>query len=381
MFFSIFSLQNDCTKEVLPLLKLFKKYSQLKNDCVRRIFSDPILYIKNRINCSLLIFFRKRFPFYFPKYFLSPRPFSVIYLLQSIERDKSMTQYKTGLFCALGGYILWGVLPIYWKLLGQVGAYEILAHRLIWSFVFMVGLLTLSKLWPKTKELLHEFWTDKKKGLLMISASLLITVNWLVFIWAVTHDRIVESSFGYYINPLVSVCLGLLLFKEKLTKLKWISMGIAMIGISYMTYELGRLPFISLTLALTFAFYGAVKKKLSMNPFISITLETFLSLPLAFYFATTPLENHELMFLGNSSTLTYLLIGAGAVTALPLVLFSAGANRLPLNVLGFCQYLSPTISLLIAVTLYGEPFQEKEIISFSFIWVALVLFTYSDYRH
>lgn len=291
-----------------------------------------------------------------------------------------MKERNLGMAAAIGCYVLWGILPIYWKQLeGAAGAYEILAHRMIWSFVFMTFVLYGGKLFPKFRATVQELWENKGKGLLMLAASALITVNWLIFIWAVNHDRIVESSFGYYINPLFSVMLGIVFFGERLSAGKWAAMAVAFAGISYMTWQMGQLPLIAVGLALSFGLYGAAKKQLCLNPFISLTLETLLALPVAFWFALMPMEGMTPQFGNGNVSVMALLMGAGVVTALPLLLFSMGANRLPLNVLGFCQYLSPSLSLAVAVFLYGEPFTAVEGISFSFIWAALVLFTAADW--
>ncbi|WP_297011513.1 EamA family transporter RarD [uncultured Dialister sp.] len=287
---------------------------------------------------------------------------------------------RKGLWAAIACYIIWGVLPLYWKLLSGAGAYEILAHRIIWSFVFMTVLLLFLGMGPLFRDTVKSLCTHRIKGVLMIAASFLITANWCIFIWAVTHDHIVDSSFGYYINPLVNVFLGVLLFHEKLSKLKWLSIIIALIGIIGMSVELGRLPLVSVSLAFTFALYGAAKKKLHINPFVSITLETLLVLPLALWYAGSLYLSGEGHFLVGNAAMNWLFIGAGIVTATPLVLFSSGANNLPLNVLGFCQYLSPSLSLLLGIFLYHEPFNVVQIIGFSVIWISLVLFTISDFR-
>lgn len=291
-----------------------------------------------------------------------------------------MTEYKKGLLAALACYILWGVLPLYWKLLEGTDAYEILAHRIIWSFVFMALLLAALGMGSLFRNTIKDLCSHSLKGALMVSASLLITANWCIFIWAVTHDHIVDSSFGYYINPLVSVLLGVFLFHEKLSKLKWASIVIAFLGITGMSIELGRLPLISVGLALTFALYGAAKKKLHINPFISITLETLLVLPWALGYALWLYVAGEGHFLAGSPATDGLLMGAGIVTAAPLVLFSTGANHLPLNVLGFCQYLSPSLSLLLGIFLYHEPFSTVQLAGFATIWTALLIFSISDFR-
>lgn len=287
---------------------------------------------------------------------------------------------RKGLWAAIACYIIWGILPLYWKLLSKAGAYEILAHRIIWSFVFMTVLLLFLGMGPLFRDTVKSLCTHRVKGALMIAASFLITANWCIFIWAVTHDHIVDSSFGYYINPLVNVFLGVLLFHEKLSKLKWFSIIIALIGIIGMSVELGRLPLVSVSLAFTFALYGAAKKKLHINPFVSITLETLLVLPLALWYAGSLYLSGEGHFLVGNAAMNWLFIGAGIVTATPLVLFSSGANNLPLNVLGFCQYLSPSLSLLLGIFLYHEPFNVVQITGFSVIWISLVLFTISDFR-
>lgn len=287
---------------------------------------------------------------------------------------------RKGLWAAIACYIIWGVLPLYWKLLSGAGAYEILAHRIIWSFVFMTVLLLFLGMGPLFRDTVKSLCTHRIKGVLMIAASFLITANWCIFIWAVTHDHIVDSSFGYYINPLVNVFLGVLLFHERLSKLKWFSIIIALIGIIGMSVELGRLPLVSVSLAFTFALYGAAKKKLHINPFVSITLETLLVLPLALWYAGSLYLSGEGHFLVGNAAMNWLFIGAGIVTAIPLVLFSTGANNLPLNVLGFCQYLSPSLSLLLGIFLYHEPFTTVQLAGFSTIWISLVLFTISDFR-
>lgn len=291
-----------------------------------------------------------------------------------------MQNRKKGLLAALVCYCLWGILPLYWKLLESASAYEILAHRIIWSLLFMIILLALFRMGGIFRDTVKDLIFHRLRGALMIAASFLITANWCIFIWAVTHDHIVDSSFGYYINPLVNVFLGVLLFHEKLSKLKWLSIIIALIGIIGMSVELGRLPLVSVSLAFTFALYGAAKKKLHINPFVSITLETLLVLPLALWYAGSLYLSGEGHFLVGNATMNWLFIGAGIVTATPLVLFSAGANNLPLNVLGFCQYLSPSLSLLLGIFLYHEPFTTVQLAGFSTIWISLVLFTISDFR-
>ena len=291
-----------------------------------------------------------------------------------------MQNRKKGLLAALVCYCLWGILPLYWKLLESASAYEILAHRIIWSLLFMIILLALFRMGGIFRDTVKDLISHRLRGALMIAASFLITANWCIFIWAVTHDHIVDSSFGYYINPLVNVFLGVLLFHERLSKLKWLSIIIALIGIIGMSVELGRLPLVSVSLAFTFALYGAAKKKLHINPFVSITLETLLVMPLALWYVMNLYLSGEGHFLMGNAAMNWLFVGAGIVTAIPLVLFSTGANNLPLNVLGFCQYLSPSLSLLLGIFLYHEPFSTVQLAGFATIWTALLLFSLSDFR-
>ena len=291
-----------------------------------------------------------------------------------------MKKRNLGLTAAVGSYLLWGLLPVYWKQLSAVSAYEILSHRIIWSFFFMLMILSfmgrMVSFWEECKRL----WADKSRGTLLALASFLITANWCIFIWAVTNRHVVDTSVGYYMNPLVSVLLGVVCFYERLSKMKWFSIAVAAAGISVMTWELGRFPLIAVGLASTFALYGAVKKKLNLDAFYSITLETFFVLPFALAYVLSLGNDGIGHFTVDDLRTAVFLIGAGAVTATPLVLYSIGANDLPLNVLGFCQYISPSITLLLGIFLFGEPFTRAQLSAFSFIWSALAVFTIADWR-
>ena len=291
-----------------------------------------------------------------------------------------MSERTTGFLATISCFLLWGALPIYWKLLEGVGAYEILAHRIIWSFFVMIPVLIVLRKIDLFKSTVRELIHNKKKGLLQIASCLLICANWCIFIWAVTNDHIVDSSFGYYINPLMSVFLGVLIFHERLSRLKWFAIAIAACGILWMSFRLGHMPYISLGVALTFSLYGAAKKGLHISPFVSITLEAFLVLPIFLGYVIYLGETGTGHFLIGNTVYTVCLIGAGVVSALPLVLFSVGANHLPLNVLGFCQYISPTISLLIGIFLYNEPFNATQMTGFGVIWLSIIIFTISDIR-
>lgn len=280
---------------------------------------------------------------------------------------------------ALSTYLIWGVLPLYWNLLARAEANEILAHRIIWSFVFMVVVLMVTKRWQSFKEDCRALWQDKKRGAILLLAAFTISLNWLTYIWAVNHGHVIDTSIGYYINPLMSVLFGIVFFRERISGLKKISLLLAAIGIVLMTYQLGKLPWVAVVLAVSFSVYGALKKQLHLNPFSSITLETLLMVPFAVPYIgmliMMSLANH---FSLATPDLALYLMGTGVVTAVPLVLFSYGANLLPLNVLGFFQYISPTIGLLLGIFFFHETFGMAQISALGFVWVAIVLFTVAE---
>lgn len=285
---------------------------------------------------------------------------------------------RTGMMAALSTYLIWGILPLYWNLLARAEANEILAHRIVWSFFFMVIVLIVTKRWQSFKEDCRALWQDKKRGLILLLAAFIISLNWLTYIWAVNHDHVIDTSIGYYINPLMSVLFGIVFFRERISGLKKISLLLAAIGIVLMTYQLGKLPWVAVVLAVSFSIYGALKKELHLNPFSSITLETLLMMPFAVPYIGMLMASPESHFTLATPDLALLLMGTGVVTAVPLVLFSYGANLLPLNVLGFFQYLSPTIGLLLGIFFFHESFGMAQISALGFVWAAIVLFTVAE---
>ena len=285
--------------------------------------------------------------------------------------------YKAGLMIAIACNSMWGLLPIFWRQLDCVDAYSILAHRIIWSCIlmFIVTLLTQrQRFWADCKLLV----TNRKKGAILLGAALLVSLNWLTYIWAVNHGHVMDTSLGYYINPLFSVLLGVVVFKEYLIPAKWISIAIAAIGILVMTFFYGSFPWVSIALFTTFGIYGALKKKLNINPFSSITLETALVTPLALMYVFFFNDSSLSYFQGPLTPTAWLLMSAGVATSVPLVLFSYGANMLPLNVLGISQYLSPTITFFLSMLVFGESFGMAQMIAFTCIWVAVILFVMSE---
>ena len=285
-----------------------------------------------------------------------------------------------GYMAALSCYVLWGFLSLYWHLLAKAEAYEILAHRILWSVVFMLIVVFSTKRWHVLKTDCRALWQNKKRGALLVTAAIIISLNWLTYIWAINHNHVIDTSIGYYINPLVNVLFGAAIFGETLSAPKRLSITLAVIGISLMTWQIGKLPWVSVALALTFGIYGALKKMLKLDPFTSITLETLLLFPFAFYYVANLTAAGTSHFDPANPTFSLLLSGCGVATAVPLILFSYGANLLPLNVLGFFQYISPSITLLLGIFFFNEPFGITQLFTFGFIWLALLVFSVSEWK-
>ncbi|MCV9879366.1 EamA family transporter RarD [Brenneria izbisi] len=279
-------------------------------------------------------------------------------------------QTRQGIFFALGAYFIWGIAPVYFKLLVHVPPDEILTHRIIWSFFFMLILLTVSRKWRQVRYVCR----NVKHLLLLALTAVLVGGNWLLYIWAVNNNHLLEASLGYFINPLVNVLLGVLFLGERLRRLQWMAVLLAVVGVLVQLWTFGSLPIVALTLAFSFALYGLLRKKIGIDGQTGMLIETLWLLPLAviylFFIADSP-SSH---MIDNPWSLNLLLIAAGMVTTVPLLLFTAAAMRLPLSTLGFFQYLGPTMMFLLAVMLYGEPMGSDKLITFAFIWSALALF-------
>ncbi|EIJ79276.1 RarD protein, DMT superfamily transporter [Bacillus methanolicus PB1] len=289
-----------------------------------------------------------------------------------IKKEKQM-----GVFYAAFSYFLWGILPIYWKLLGHVKAHEILANRVFWSFVFMLAVLLVTNKWNAFTATVYALSANKKQFLALGTASLLISVNWFLYIWAVNNGQMIETSLGYYINPLVSVLLGMIVLKERLTIAQYFSFFLALIGVLIMTLSYGRFPWIALMLAVTFGLYGLAKKLIKVDSAIGLTLETMAVTPLALVYIGILFIQGESSLLNGSLPTDLLLIGAGAATAIPLLYFAKGAQKIQLSMLGFIQYIAPTITLILGIFVYGEQFTKLHLLSFTFIWAALTIYSLS----
>ena len=276
---------------------------------------------------------------------------------------------NTGILYALATYLLWAVLPIYWKQLHHVSAAQLIGHRIIWVFLMLLLVILFTGQWKTFREKL-----DAKTLKAHSLAALLLGTNWLIYVWAVNNGFIVESSLGYFINPLFSVLMGMIFLKEKLRPVQWIPLALATLGVLYLTFAYGRLPWIALGLALTFGFYGLLKKQSSLGSLYGLTLETgIIFIPaLAYLIYTT--STGEGAFLVVDAKTDILLLGAGLTTAVPLLLFAKAVQRIPLTMIGLMQYIAPTGQFLIGILLYKEAFSSSQAIGFGLIWIALLFF-------
>ncbi len=288
-----------------------------------------------------------------------------------------MVDSKKGVLVIVLTYTMWGFMPIFWKQLSHVPADEVLAARIIWSFLLTLGFILLfnggGQLWLDLKEL----WSSKKQFFLLMLASFLISINWFLYVFAVSHDRIVETSLGYYINPLISMLLGAIFLKEKLSPAIKIAFLLAATGVLILTISFGSLPLLALGMAFSFAFYGLIKKTIRLDALRGLAIETLFVFPIAivYYFYLMSVDRISFLEVGLSTDV--FLIASGLVTAFPLLLFAIGAPLIPMYMIGFLQYIAPSLMLLIGVFIYGEAFDTVNIISFSLIWSALILFTSS----
>lgn len=291
-----------------------------------------------------------------------------------------MENYKQGIFFGLAAYVLWGILPVYWKALELVSPSEILSSRFMWSCVFVFLLIIFQKKWLLFTKEVKQVFSNVKTGAAMVAAGITISFNWGTFIWAVNNGHIVETSMGYYINPLVSILFAVVFLRERLDKMQLAAITCAFIGVASMVYSFGKIPWVSLTLAFTFALYGLLKKILPVSALTSIMLETLLITPLALVYEYSLWQQGVSFYASGNLQVIMMLTGAGVVTAIPLLLFTAGARLLPLKIIGFLQYISPTLTLLIGVFVYNEAFTASHLLAFGWIWAALLLFIVSQLR-
>ncbi len=279
-----------------------------------------------------------------------------------------------GVGAGAGAYALWGLLTLYWPLLGPAGAVEILAHRLVWALVVVAVALAIRGRWAWLRSLLHQ----PRALVALAAAGVAISINWGMFIWAVTHQHVVEASLGYYINPLVSVLLGVLVLRERLDGMRWAAVGLAAAGVLWLTVDYGSPPWISLTLALSFGSYGLLKKLATVSSLESMAVETAVVFvpALAYLVWLGPSGAFGSVGLGTD----LLLVSTGLATALPLLLFGMAAARIPLSTVGLLQYITPTLQLLIGVVLFGEPLDSRQLVGFVLVWAALIVLSVATVR-
>lgn len=288
-----------------------------------------------------------------------------------------MNSERKGLLFAFAAYGIWGIFPLYWKLLEHVDSMEVLISRVIWSFIFTTLFILLIRQRKLIIEDLKTLWTNRKLFWSLLAASFVISCNWYLYIFAVTHDHVVDASLGYYINPLITVVFGMIFFNEKLSKIQLFSVFIAVAGVLVLTISYGSIPWLALLIALSFAVYGVLKKKITLDATRGLAIETLFTLPFALVYYIYLMSIHKMTFLHLDWQTDILLILGGVVTAYPLILFAKGAKLLPQYLIGFMQYLTPTIVLILGIALYNEPFSKAQFLSFGIIWVAILLFTAS----
>ncbi|MEZ9710776.1 EamA family transporter RarD [Vibrio breoganii] len=284
---------------------------------------------------------------------------------------------RQGVIFAIMAYTMWGIAPIYFKALSSVPAIEILMHRIIWSFFLLAGLIHFGQGWRSFQEILK----SKTKLVYLITTSLLIGVNWLIFIWAVNSNHMLEASLGYYINPIINVMLGMVFLSERLRPVQWIAVALAFCGVVIELIAFGSIPYISFALACSFGGYGLLRKKVNLDAQTGLFVETLLLLPLAvIYWAFFTNSDTSNMF-NNSWDLNTLLLLAGAITTAPLLCFTGAATRIKLSTLGFFQYIGPSLMFILAITVYGEHFSINKAVTFLFIWAALVVFSFDGIKN
>ena len=289
---------------------------------------------------------------------------------------KPRLQIDTGVLYATGAFVVWGVIPIYWKLLEHVGAVEIVMHRILWTLVFALAALSGWQRLPK----LYAALSHRRSLAALTASAVMIAVNWGLFIWAVTVDRIIETSLGYYINPLVNFVLGAAFLGERLTRIQMIAVGLAMLGVVNQMVTLGYLPWVSLVLAVSFGIYGLIRKTVAVESLEGLTVESIILAPAALAYIVYLTLTKQGAFLQVDLFTDVNLVIAGPLTAIPLLLFAAGARRVRLSTIGFLQYIAPSIALLIAVFLYDEPFTTAHAVTFALIWSALALVSWEALR-
>ena len=304
-------------------------------------------------------------------------------MTDSLERTRGEAaapvrdEQARGFLYGVAAYGLWGIFPLYWPLLAPSSAFEVLAHRICWSLLTMVALLLVLRRTPQLVAIVR----DRRKRSLLLLASAVITLNWGGYIWGVTHGKVVETSLGYFINPLVTVLMGVVILGERLRPAQWVAIGIAFVAVVGLTVEYGRPPWIALLLAFSFGTYGLAKKQANVEAVESLTFETIVLAPFALGFLIWLGATGQAHYLGNGVGHVVLLASTGVVTAIPLLCFGAAAIRVPMTTLGLLQYLAPVLQFALGVTVLHEAMTPMRWVGFALVWLALVIFTVEAVRH
>lgn len=290
------------------------------------------------------------------------------------NQPKSATQQ--GILLAIAAYTLWGIAPVYFKWIAQVPPLEILSHRIIWSFILLLGLVHVHRQWRHFVDIMKH----NTQRLYLLSSAIIIAINWLTYIWAVNNNHMLDASLGYYINPLFNVLLGMIFLGERLRKLQWFAVLLATLGVAVQLVIFGSLPLIALILASSFGVYGLLRKKVAVGALVGLFIETLILVPAALVYLFWLSDSPTSSLLANTWDLNLLLIAAGLVTTLPLICFTSAATKLPLSTLGFFQYIGPCFMFLLAVLVYGEAFTLDKALTFLFIWLALIVFSFDGFK-
>ena len=290
--------------------------------------------------------------------------------------SQAHASHRLGLIYGASAYVLWGFFPLYFALLLPASPVEILSERFVFSLVFMAVVLTATRSWSALAPVVRH----RRQMLLVCCAAVLIAVNWGTYIWAVNNGDVVEASLGYFVNPLVLVVIGVVVLGERLRPLQWTAVGIATLAVAVLTFGYGKLPWIALVLAFSFAGYGLIKKVNAIDPKASLTLETAVASPFALAYLVVLQVSGALVLFHHSTATTALLMGTGVITAVPLLMFGAAANRIPLSTMGLLQYLTPMIQFVIGVWVVDEPMPPARLAGFAIVWLALAVFTFDGLR-
>lgn len=291
--------------------------------------------------------------------------------------DQTQSRAKQGVIFALAAYTMWGIAPIYFKSLSEVPPVEILIHRIVWSFFLLAGLIHFGQGWHSFREVLK----NKSKMIYLLASSVLIGGNWLLFIWAVNANHMLEASLGYYINPIINVILGMAFLSERLRPIQWIAVALAFIGVAIELIAFGSIPYISFALACSFGGYGLLRKKVNLDAQTGLFVETLVLLPVALIYWAFWAHSDTSNLFHNDWHLNTLLMLAGVITTAPLLCFTGAATRLKLSTLGFFQYIGPSLMFILAITLYGEHLSANKASTFLFIWAALVVFSFDGIKY